>query len=428
LLLAGFLCNELKLLMPATTLIPARFLRKDDQKPRFTGKQLVLLNSAATTKTITSQAKKSSLRLASTADFSKSRTGDFLTQALVQADGIVFEKLKVAIINEALEDPMRHLMAASSTARNFLHTEAERFVYALAGSKKKKSTPFTDNSSATWALQAVNVLKSKYSGKGIRVAVLDTGIDTGHPDLKSRIRGKKTFVSGQQVMDRNGHGTHCSGLVAGLHHPTRKFRYGVAPDAQLYIGKVLSNDGVGTDSSILAGMEWALEQKCRIISMSLGGAVEPGEKYSSVYESVAREALKQNCLIIAAAGNESERSQNNIAPVGHPANCPSIFAVGSLSASLSISDFSCGGLNSDGGQVDIAAPGENIWSTWKNNGYRRESGTSMATPIVAGLAALILQADPGASAAALWMRLNQDAKRLPLPASDCGAGLAYSRH
>lgn len=428
-LLAGFLCIQLKLIMPATTLIPARMLRQDAHKPRFTGKQLVLLNRAATTKTITSQAKKSSLRLASTADFSKSRSGDFLTQALVQADGIVFEKLKVAIINEALDDPMRHLMAASSTAKNFLHAEAERYVYALAGAKKKKtSDPFTDNSTATWGIQAINVLKSKFSGKGIRVAVLDTGIDTTHPDFKGKIKGKKTFVSGQQVLDQNGHGTHCSGLIAGLTHPTKKFRYGVAPEAQLYIGKVLSNDGVGTDSSILAGMEWALEQKCRIISMSLGGAVEPGEKYSSVYESVAREALKQNCLIIAAAGNESERSRNLIAPVGHPANCPSILAVGSLSASLAISDFSCGGLNSEGGQVDIAAPGENIWSTWKNKGYRRESGTSMATPIVAGLAALILQADPNASAAATWMKLNQDAKRLTLPASDCGAGLAYSRH
>jgi subtilisin len=142
---------------------------------------------------------------------------------------------------------------------------------------------------------------------------------------------------------------------------------------------------------------------------------------------VAREALNKNCLIVAAAGNESERSRNKIAPVGHPANCPSIFAVAALTSSLGIADFSCGGINTDGGQIDISAPGENIWSTWKNKAYRRESGTSMATPIVAGLASLLLQANPKTTAAGLWMKLSQQAKRLPLPATDAGAGLAYHR-
>ena len=408
--------------------IPARIIGEDANKPRFTGRRLVLLNNAAKTSLITSQARKVSLKLANTADFNKSRTGDFLTTALLQADGIVFDKLKVAIINEALEEPMNHLLASRATAKNFLKSEAERFLYALMpGKKKPGKVPFSDNSTATWGIQAIHVLTSNFNGKGVRVGLLDTGIDNNHPDLKARIKGKKTFIPGQQVLDMNGHGTHCSGLVAGFTHATRKFRYGVAPEASLYIGKVLSNDGVGTDSSILAGIEWALHNKCQIISLSLGGSMMPGESYSEVYESVAREALANDCMIIAAAGNESERSRNKIAPVGHPANCPSIMAVGALTTTLGIADFSCGGVNSDGGQVDIAAPGENIWSTWKNKGYRRESGTSMATPIVAGLAALILQSTPKTSAAGLWMKLTQNAKRLPLPASDSGAGLAYNR-
>jgi subtilisin family serine protease len=102
-------------------------------------------------------------------------------------------------------------------------------------------------------------------------------------------------------------------------------------------------------------------------------------------------------------------------------------AVGALTAALKIADFSCGGLVENGGQVDIAAPGENIWSTWKNNAYRRESGTSMATPIVAGITALLLEAYPKSTAAEVWMKLTQTAKRLPLPATDSGAGLVYCR-
>ena len=411
-----------------SAIIPARSIRENEHQPRFTGRRLVLLNRAAKTSLITSQAKKASLRLASSADFSASKSGDFLTNALLQADGIVFDTLKVALLNEALDEPLNHLMASSSTAKNFLKTEPERFLYALmAGKKKSRQVLFTDNSTATWAIQATHVLSSSKNGKGVRIAILDTGIDTGHPDLKLRIKGKKTFVQGQQVLDLNGHGTHCAGLVAGFQHATRKFRYGVAPEAALYIAKVLSNDGVGTDSSILAGIEWALQNKCRVISMSLGGATLPNESYSAVYESVAAEALANNCLIIAAAGNESQRSLNKIAPVGHPANCPSIMAVGALTATLGIADFSCGGLNENGGQVDISAPGENIWSTWKNKGYRRESGTSMATPIVAGIASLLLQGSSETTAAGIWMKLTQTAKRLPIPASDTGAGLVFCR-
>lgn len=411
-----------------TALIPPRFIGSDDNKPRFTGRRLILLNNATKTSLITSQAKKVSLRLASSADFSRSRSGDFLTMALMQADGIIFDKLKVAVLNEALDDPMNHLLKSSSTARNFLQAEPERFLYAIMAKKKKvRQLAFADNSTAAWGIQATHVLESKFKGKGVRIAVLDTGIDTAHPDLKTQISAKRSFITGQQVIDLNGHGTHCAGLIAGNTHATRKFRYGVAPEARLYIGKVLSNEGVGTDSSILAGIEWALQQKCQLISMSLGGAAMPGDPYSTVYEAVAKEALANNCLIIAAAGNESERSRNRIAPVGHPANCPSIMAVGALNTDLSIADFSCGGINPDGGQVDIAAPGVNIWSTWKNKAYRRESGTSMATPIVSGISALLLEANPKTTASGLWMKLTQNARRLPLPATDTGAGLAYSR-
>jgi len=411
--------------MAAPTAIAAASLHAGRPMPKYTGRQLVLLNTAAKTSVLINQAKKASLRFANSLDFSKAKSGDFLHMALLQADGIVFDKLKVAIINEEANEPLKHLLASSSTAKNFLWQEPERYVYAFA-KKKKQIIDFKDNSTASWAMQAIEVLQSKYSGKGINVAVLDTGIDTTHPDLKARIKKKKSFVKGQQVTDLNGHGTHCGGLIAGDKHATRHFRYGVAPQTNLYVGKVLNNEGSGTDASILAGIEWAMENKCRIVSMSLGAEASIGEAYSKVYESVAAEALKNNCLIIAAAGNESQRSRGYISPVGHPANCPSIIAVAALDQQLKVADFSCGGLNTDGGQVDIASPGVNIWSTWKNKAYRRESGTSMATPIVAGIAALLAEQDPTITAAALWMKLTQQAKRLQWPASDIGAGLAIA--
>jgi subtilisin family serine protease len=198
----------------------------------------------------------------------------------------------------------------------------------------------------------------------------------------------------------------------------------VAKEANIYIGKVLSNDGSGSDSGILAGMEWAITNNCKVISMSLGAAVEPGETYSNIYNDIAKKALAKGTLIIAAAGNESRRDLGIINPVGHPANCPAIMAVAALDKNLNVAYFSCGGINSDGGQVDVAAPGVDIYSSWVSpENYNIISGTSMATPCVAGIAALFCEAFPKASASDIWMYLTQHALRLNQNASDVGAGL-----
>jgi subtilisin family serine protease len=161
--------------------------------------------------------------------------------------------------------------------------------------------------------------------------------------------------------------------------------------------------------------------------MSLGAPAQPGEAFSQIYENAARRALRRGTLIIAAAGNESRRQSGVIRPVGRPANCPSILAVAALDDQFDVAWFSCGGINPNGGEVNIAGPGVDVYSSWpmptRNNSI---SGTSMATPHVAGIAALMVQAKPSASASEIGELLTQSAQTVPLPSRDAGAGLVQA--
>jgi len=134
------------------------------------------------------------------------------------------------------------------------------------------------DTAVTWGLGAIGADISRYSGRGIRVAVLDTGFDDTHPDFRGRAVTRKSFVTDSSDDDVIGHGTHCIGTACGPRTPATGARYGVAHGAEIFAGKVLGDDGYGTDRSIISGMEWALESGCQIISMSLGGAVNAGDK------------------------------------------------------------------------------------------------------------------------------------------------------
>jgi len=287
-------------------------------------------------------------------------------------------------------------------------------------------TVAVDESQATWGLQATKVVNCCRSGKGIRLAVLDTGFDLEHPDFAGRPVKARSFIAGEQVQDGHGHGTHCIGTALGAKCPGVRPRYGIAYEADIYAGKVLSNAGSGADTGILAGIEWAVQSKCAVVSMSLGARVRPGQPFSQVFERVARRAQEQGTLIVAAAGNDSTRP-GDIWPVSHPANCPSIMAVAALDVQGAIAPFSNRGINPDGGQVDIAGPGVDVYSSWPMPArYRRISGTSMATPHVAGIAALYAEADPSVRGAALGRALAGGAQRLSLPSSDVGAGMVQA--
>lgn len=274
---------------------------------------------------------------------------------------------------------------------------------------------------ATWGLEITRVTASTLSGAGIKIAVLDTGFDETHPDFVGRSVTKKLFASNSSEEDVHGHGTHCIGTACGALRPSSGPRYGVAYEAEIYAGKVLGDDGFGTDRSIIAGMDWALEQGCQIISMSLGAATRIGDQPTDDYEQIGQVCLDAGTLVVAASGNESARP-GRISPVGSPANASTIMAVAAVDSSLRVAEFSCGGVN-PGQEVDIAGPGVDILSSLPGGGFDRWSGTSMATPHVAGIAALIAQSDAKYRGWALWARLQQLAQPLKQSTRDVGKGL-----
>lgn len=283
---------------------------------------------------------------------------------------------------------------------------------------------FRDTTDLTWGIQATRADVSTWSGHGIAVAVLDTGFDAGHPDFAGRSVTMQSFVPGESAQDGHGHGTHCIGTACGPKSPATGPRYGVAHGADIFVGKVLSNGGSGTDGGILAGIDWAVESGCAVISMSLGADV-PREH--PPYTVAGRRSLDKGSLIVAAAGNNAMRTQLDFGFVGAPANSPFTVAVGALNQQLDVAFFSARTLaDARGGQVDVAGPGYQIYSSWPMpTRYRAISGTSMATPHVSGLAALWAEAT-GFRGRELWSVLTQESVRLLAPSLDVGSGLVHA--
>jgi len=281
---------------------------------------------------------------------------------------------------------------------------------------------FDDSAEATWGLQAVGWGPEVPAAAGIRVAVLDTGMDLEHPDFAAREITAKSFVEGETAQDGHGHGTHCVGSACGSVSEEGR-RYGVASEAEIYAGKVLGDEGSGSDAGILAGINWAVANQCAVISMSLGADVR---EQHPPYVVAGRRALERGSLIIAAAGNNADRP-GDPGFVGTPANSPAIMAVGAVDSALAIARFSARSFPGVGGQVDLAGPGVDVFSSWPMpKRYLSISGTSMATPHAAGVAA-VWAGVTGHRGLELWATLDKESRRLELLSVDVGAGLVQVR-
>ncbi|MFI5709206.1 S8 family serine peptidase [Kribbella sp. NPDC051620] len=237
------------------------------------------------------------------------------------------------------------------------------------------------------------------TGAGVRVAVLDSGVDATHPDLAKRIVASKSFVAGQDVADRNGHGTHTASTVAGTGAASDGKERGVAPAADLVVGKVLSDTGSGPISGIIAGMEWAVRtEHAKVVNMSLGTAAWHTQD-DPLSEAVNRLSAETGALFVIAAGN----SGNNPYSVSAPGTADAALTVAAVDGSDVLAGFSSAGprMNDDGLKPDLSAPGVDVLaarSQLMNDGgegyYRYDSGTSMAAPHVAGAAVLLAQQHP----------------------------------
>lgn len=228
------------------------------------------------------------------------------------------------------------------------------------------------------AFEHIPDLWKQSKGEGIKIAILDTGCDLGHQDLQGAFAETRNFsTSGgpNEVTDGQGHGTFCAGEILARQNQTGLI--GVCPLATGAIGKVMGDDGSGQGDWVAAGIDWAISIGANVISMSLGSPDADPTMYAAIQRAVAK-----GVWVICAAGNEGQTGGDS---VDYPGKFTETIAVAAFNKDGTVCDFS-----SRGPEVDIAAPGQDIISTWPGGRYAKLSGTSMATPLVAGCVALML--------------------------------------
>jgi len=298
-----------------------------------------------------------------------------ISKLIEESSGDVKGEFKVGgVISAEIEAEKLEKISEDDSVEE-IATEKEYFAFL------NESIPQISIDTVAWA--------SNYTGKGMKIAILDTGIDTEHEMFKDRTILSKSFNS-EGVNDLNGHGSHCAGIAAG----NGKYK-GAAPDAYLLNAKVLTSKGSGTTSNIIAGINWALDPDgnsstddgADIISMSFGG---PLTDLDGPLASAIRDAIDDGVVFVAASGN-CRKGCGSFFGVTMPGSMPEVITVGAVNENNALASFSSGDTFNNYIKPDVVAPGVNIMSATKNGGYKSASGTSMSTPMVAGLIALMLE-------------------------------------
>ncbi|MFC9699232.1 S8 family serine peptidase [Streptomyces sp. NPDC056943] len=264
---------------------------------------------------------------------------------------------------------------------------------------------------STAQVHAPEAWAAGYDGKGTTVAVLDTGVDAEHPDLASRVTASKNFTDSKTTNDLVGHGTHTASTVGGSGAASEGRMKGVAPGASLLVGKVLNDGGYGQDSWVIAGMQWAVDQQADVVSMSLGNA-SIRDCTDPVAQATQQLSQSSRTLFVVAAGNAGSGTET----VSSPGCVPSVLTVGAVDRDDTTAWFSSRGPVAVTRTLkpELAAPGVDISAASAGGrgvyAYRSMSGTSMATPHVAGAAAILRQAHPDWTAQQLKAALVSSAR------------------
>ncbi|MEU3688477.1 S8 family serine peptidase [Streptomyces narbonensis] len=275
--------------------------------------------------------------------------------------------------------------------------------------------------------------ESGYDGTGVKIAVLDTGVDKTHEDLRTQVVGEKNFSASADAVDRVGHGTHVASIAAGTGARSGGTYKGVAPGAKVISGKVLDDEGFGDDSAVIAGMEWAAAEGADVVNLSLGGDDSPG--VDPLEATVNRLSAEKGILFAVAAGNEGEGGSST---VGSPGSADAALTVGAVDKDDRLAPFSSTGPRVGDGAVkpDLTAPGVAITAAAAPGsaidtrpgtphpapGYLQIDGTSMATPHVAGAAAILKQRHPDWKSAELKGALTGSTKGGAYTAFEQGSG------
>ena len=329
---------------------------------------------------------------------------------------VIYPRLRVALTN-APREQLESAFGDDAVAPNFPvelpvpPVDLQQTVIAPTGPCE------FDETYDTWARQVLKGTGGQ-NGNGVKVCVVDTGLQCDHPDFASRPLDDmhiQPFNLAGVIDDSYGHGTHCAGIICGPQQPHKAPRYGIAPGVELFVANVFGKAFETTVDTLIDALEWAIARSCHIVSVSLFKPIDPDDNEIMKFRQVFETALDQGTMLLACTGNMSDRANGSVVTARFPASIPEVLAVGGVTKCKTMLNVSNSGGN-------VVAPGDYTWSSDHTAfGYTHLEGTSIATAHAAGITALHAQAS-GKRGRDLLKLVIQTANT-PLPPNHLDSGL-----